>query len=227
MNEDLEDALVAAYNLLKRRAAHRLGELPVHPGAGLLDDIETDLRWAARLKRRLVFLALPVAVRTIELNLSRHLQEEPRESIRRLMDVALTIVSSTLETVDPARGRRLERMAGFAMDRALATGAGLRPVGRAAARHQTGLRLGEDARRFCPWQTWLDLRADLIPHLDGLPPTSRELVCRHYGLDDAPPESADHLSRRLGRQRSAISATLRSSIRQLRVIAREASRASS
>ncbi|MBY0261860.1 MAG: hypothetical protein K2Q20_05925, partial [Phycisphaerales bacterium] len=67
-----ELALATALAFLRRRAAGLIGELdPYAPRAAALDEVQTDLLWAARLKARLALLTLPLLVRTSESVASR------------------------------------------------------------------------------------------------------------------------------------------------------------
>ncbi|MHC5002132.1 MAG: helix-turn-helix domain-containing protein [Planctomycetota bacterium] len=220
---DLEDALIAAYNLLKRRARRRAEALPADPPAVALDEIETDLRWAGMVKRRLVGLALAAALRVVEQNLHRRLTQEPAEVVQRLVRLALDVCAATIETLDPAR-QELGRAVAFAMDRSLAR-ADTRPPGRAAARHEPGsLRLSRAAKRFCPWQAWLDPRPDLQDHLHVLEPPIRALICRRYGWAGQAPATLASLAEGGGRAGS-VAASLRAAERRLRIAARGAATA--
>ncbi|MCI0363303.1 MAG: hypothetical protein L0219_05430, partial [Phycisphaerales bacterium] len=123
---DDEHAVLAAYNFLKMRASTGISKLGRWPRSEQLDQIETDLRWAALLRWKSIVLGMPAAIERIEQNLRRPLSSQPTEHILSMLKLGFAVVSSAIETIDPARGRgrgrgeRVERIAGFAMERALA-----------------------------------------------------------------------------------------------------------
>jgi DNA-binding transcriptional MerR regulator len=201
---DAEDALLAAFNLLKRRARNAVTTLPAAAGDAELDPIETDLRWASLLKRRLVGIALPFALRACEQFLHRRLDELPADAMLDGVSDALDLIADAIETVDPGRGQRLERVTSFAMDRALAA----RPVragDRAAARHQPGSVVIDVAMwHLSPWDDWLRPRPDLAMYLPRLDLESRRIVSGRYGWDGTPPLTLDALAVAHGTTRRAI-----------------------
>ncbi|MHC4949033.1 MAG: hypothetical protein ACYTG1_12375 [Planctomycetota bacterium] len=220
VDEDLEQALLGGYNLLKRRAAGAADALGRHPGAAELDAIETDLRWATLLKRRLVGLALPVAVRTVEQNLHRRLAEQPAARIRDLLALGIDVVSAAVESIDPAKGQRLERVCGHAVDRALARLGVGDASDRAAARHPAGtIGLAAPLRAVTPWQAMLELRPDQVARLGDLPETAAPIVRAHHGLDGAPPRTAAAIAETLGVTPSAAARRLRAAETRLRGLA--------
>ncbi|MDY7109320.1 MAG: hypothetical protein SYC29_11860 [Planctomycetota bacterium] len=232
-DEEREAALIAGYNLLKRRARAGLEALPAWPGSAALDRIETDLRWATRLKRRLVSLALPAAVRCIEQFLHRPLVTQPADRIAPLLRRAVEVVSATIETLDPSQGGRLDRRSTYAMNRALA-GPGSAPAGeeagsftkRAAARHEPGaIRLDDVFFGLTPWEELLELRRDLAARISELEdPPAEELMRLHYGLTSTPPLTRAAMAERLGLSPSAVGRLLHRGHRALLSLARAARR---
>lgn len=221
--QDLEHALLAGYNLLKRRARDAIGDLPLRPPSQKLDLIETDLRWAGMLKARLVCLAFPAALRTIERNLHRPLVEQPAEDIVILIRVGFEVIARTVEAIDPARGQRLERRCGFAVDRALAALGVCRRISRAAARHQPGsLGLPDLLGELNPWQAWLAPRLDLLAHRECLDPALHRAVTLRWGLDGTPPRSYPALAAQLDVSPSTAARLVIKAERELRRLARHA-----
>jgi hypothetical protein len=179
--------------------------------------VETDLRWAAMLKRRLVAVALPAVLRTVEQNLHRHLHEEPADEILRLVQLALRVIMEAIEGLDPGRGQHLERVCVFATDRALAQQSVARPGGRAAARHAPGsVLLPRRQRRCAPWQTWLDPLPHLEDHLDVLEEGARRVIALRYGWWGSPPMTLVSLAEWLEATPAAVAAQLREAERLLR-----------
>jgi RNA polymerase primary sigma factor len=215
-----EEALVAAYNYLKSRARRAIDGLGEWPRSRVLDAIETDLRWAAALKCRLVSLGFPPVLRTIERNLHRPLLQQPAEDILELVPLGVAVVARTVETLDPGRGERLERRGGFAMDRALATLDVARPAGRAAARHDPGaLRLRGLFDGLSPWQPWLALRSDLAAHLAKLAGDMGRVVALRYGDGGSPPLTQHAIAQRLGLPLRSVNRLVLKGERELRRMA--------
>ena len=228
-DEEAEDALAAGYNLLKRRAQAAIEALPAWPAAGALDAIETDLRWATRLKRRLVSLGLPAAIARIEHYLHRPPVTQPADRIVQLLTLAVEVVSRVVETLDPPAGQRLTRRGAYAMDRALAapgaTEGGPQAgsfAGRAAARHGPGtIRLDDIFRGVTAWEEMLELDRRLGPLIATLAdPPVEEMIRLHYGLTSGPPLTSEAIAGRLGLSSSGAARLLRRGEQMLRMLAR-------
>lgn len=195
VDEDVEQRLIAAYNFLKRRVEPAIAALDDWPAAGALDEIETDLRWAALIKQRLVRLAMPAAVARIEAHLGRALLDQPTERILALLSQAADIAALAAETIDPSRKQRLGRVVSLQVDRSLAAQGDELQTRRAAARHGPGpLPIRGLLDRVCPWQAWLDLQPRLRRHVARLDDPARHLLQRRYGFDGRPPLTLAHLA---------------------------------
>ena len=209
--------LLAGYNMLKRRAAEAVGALPRYPSSGVLDAIETDLRWATLLKRRLVGLGLPSAVAGVEQFVGRPLDQQPREEVSVLVRLAIDVVSASIESINPDRGQRTSHVCAYAMSRALAAGSGPPPAGRAGTKHRPqGVMLSRPFEALCPWQLTLGLRADLRAVVNRLPAPGRRFVRDRYGLGGNRPRSLAELSEQTGRTPTAVARLLAGAPPQLR-----------
>ena len=217
-SEEAEPVLLGGYNLLKSRAARHVAELPAYPSTMILDPIETDLRWAALLKRRLVGLGLPAAVAAIEQYVGRPLDQQRRDEILLLMSRAIEVVSGSVESINPDAGQRLSHVCGYAMARRLAAGDGPPAVhGRAATKHRPGsVVLSRPFERICPWQTLLCLRPDLAEHVRGLDDLRRQLVEDRYGLAGNRPRLLSELAADTGRTATAVARLLAGAVALLR-----------
>ena len=211
---DAEQAMIAAYNLLKRRAASTIESFSDWPNAGQVDAAETDLRWAHRLKGRLVSLALPAALRSIEQHLHRTLKDQPAEIITNHLQLAVQVLARMVDAIDPSRGQSLVRLAGQAVDRALSMQSP--PLaGRAAIRHRDGVvPLDHLLADITPWG-WLDKPID-ARRLHRLPEPLRQLLILRHGLDGTPPHSIQQIAAHLERTPSGVSRRLTTATRKLR-----------
>ncbi|MCI0348053.1 MAG: hypothetical protein L0Z53_01395, partial [Acidobacteriales bacterium] len=128
---------------------------------------------------------------------------------------------------DPARGRgrgrgeRVERIAGFAMERALAQLDSRGLGGKASAKHVPGsivfAQLGfvDD-----PWERWLSLRADLRRHVEALGDPARQAIALRYGLGGTPPLTCAAIAARLGMKSLGVVRLLARAQRELRAMGR-------
>lgn len=216
--------LLAGYNLLKRRANIAVEALSTYPAGGVLDAIETDLRWAALLKRRLVGLGLPAAVGSIVQFVGRPLDQQPREEMVVLVRRAIDVVSESLESIDPDRGQRASNVCAYAMSRALAAGSGPPPAGRAGTKHRPEtVMLSRPFEHLCAWQPALDLRVDLRPVVGRLPEPGRGLVMGRYGLDGNRPRSLAELAEQTARTPVAVARLIAAAMKKLSVISFQSS----
>ncbi len=200
-NPDNETARAVAFHLLKRRASFTRASLGEWPNAGPLDALETDLRWAVLLKRRLILDALPAALRKIELTLGRSITTQPADLIRRLLEEAVAVAGRCAEQHDPTRQRRLGRLVEYAMDRRLAR-MNIAAPKRAAALHRPdgiatdglldAIMPGCEHLTPAPVLRLLTPGHDHPPRLTG---DDRDLLTARYGLDGDPPRTLAALAR--------------------------------
>ena len=190
-----EEALLAAFNFLKRRAASGIAALGPNVRSDALDRIETDLRWLAMLKRRLNLAALPAAMKRVEHVLHRHLDQLPRERLNEVTAMAIRVAGDAVEEVDPSRGQRLQRLAAFLMDRELAR---LPPEGvprKAMQRHGSPRLVRPPAHQFsCEGEPWLALRMDLATHIEQLDEPTGKAMTQRYGVDGNRPRTIQEIS---------------------------------
>jgi hypothetical protein len=203
IDSESAQAMVAAFNLLKRRAAGALAASPAYPSGAALDAIETDLRWAALLARRLASLTFGSALRAIEQHLHRRLIELPAEQMTLLVRLALDIIGRSIAAFDPGRTQRLDRLVAYSMDRSLAAlpphEVAARASARAAARHQPhSVRLTRAQQILVPWQAWLEPPPQWKGHVSALDAASRRAIALRYGWEGTPPLSIRALAAGLG-----------------------------
>ncbi len=182
-----------------------------------LDRIETDLRWAARLKVELVRQELPLVVRTVENVLAPiTLRSLPPAMAEQVMGEALAQAVEAVEHFDVSKGGRLAAPVGLAVTRAATTwrrthahwlsahaqGKSVPTGTRAVAVPRSpdaldavargGGPSSDLARRVCPWQAWLE-----PPVPDGLAwdeladDARRVLICRMGWADPSTGESGE------------------------------------
>ncbi len=219
-NEAAERAWVDAYRVLRHRAARAIAALPERPSASRLDEIETDLRWMAILKRLLAERGLPGALGAAEQAIGRRLAEQPAQEIRAMVRMAVEAVDETIESGSGAHTRLRSRSA-FVMARRLAAAGHNPPARRAAMRHDLGsVTMTNPFEALCPRHARLGLRGDLAAHVPAQEAGERRLVVLRYGLEGHRPLAIRDLAEELRTTPSAAARRLRAAERTLRAAGR-------
>lgn len=197
-----EDLMLAAYNLLKRTSKRMVDRLERLPDRSDLDRIETQLRWALRLKRRLIEIWLGVSVGRVQQVMQGGLLRRPAEEIRRWLEACCRIVDEAIEGVDPLRRQSARRVIALETDRMVARAEGQRGTDgaggsgalprreRAAVRHEVGsIPLPVLFERLAPWQGVVDFARHrrLQAHASGI-------LARRYGWRGECPRTLDELA---------------------------------
>jgi RNA polymerase primary sigma factor len=203
-----ERARALAYRALLARAGLAIEGLPGHGAqATIVDRIETDLRWAARLKAELVRWQLGQLVRTLESSLGRALEELRTSVLCGLVQEGLAALGEAVDMFDPRKGGRLAAPAGLGLNRVAARfgrehGVEL-SVGRSRAMPRTvgHVRIADWTRAVAPWQqregrAWLEPDVRLRAGLKLLDESERRLLIDRFGWD-GPPLTHVELARRL------------------------------
>lgn len=220
-----ELALATALAFLRRRAAGLISGLdPYAPRAAALDEVQTDLLWAARLKARLALLTLPLLVRTSESVASRPGRDLSPAAREAIAAAGLDALLESIDRFDPFKGGRLAAAAGVAIARALsrllrdqpgllAAASAPSPARAAARRAADGPTAADDfSRRVYPWQADLDLAPGAVDRLPTLDEPGRTIVTRRFGLAGLPPESPAAIARSLGLRPARASQLLRAAL---------------
>ncbi len=105
---------------LLARAASTINDLDRHhPASGAIDQAETDLRCASRLKWRLVCAVAPLVPKTIDATVPRPIESMRPDVAASLVRTLLDAIGEAVDTFDPERGGRLAAPSGLAMNRAV------------------------------------------------------------------------------------------------------------
>jgi len=218
IDEDSEQAMLAGYHFLKHRAAHAIAQLEPWPGAAVLDRIETQLRWAGHIKRRLVCVALHAGIRSVEQHLRRPLRDQPSEVVLSSIALSVSVLAEVIDRLDPSRGTRLARLASQDVDRALSKQDNVRQLTRAAAKHsEQGIALDNPFANIYPW-TFLDERPIPASIWNKLDPLRQQLLSLRRGHDGAPPQTFAAIAKTLKRTDASIARLIASAERQVRLL---------
>lgn len=222
-----ESARARGYHVLLSRCAARIADIddkPVH--ASDIDQIETDLRWAARLKTELVRSQIPLVVRTLGSQVGEDLVRLRSAHLREMLLTAIAAVGAVVDGFDASRGGRLASPVGLAVNRAASRWVrenreARTLTRRASPRVVSGATLPDWSRSLCRWQSWLEPPANVRPNLDAVPPAARDVLMRRFGWAGEKPATLAEVAAALDitimraalRERAAIRAALAASRR--------------
>lgn len=195
-----ERARLAAYQHLRARAAELTAGLDrLFPAAITLDQIETMLRWAARLKVELVRSEFRLLVESLEGRFQRKLEDLPRSKLPRLLMDGIGAVGQAIDGVDPSHAGRLAAPVGLAVDKlAVRWIKDLAPVTlppgtrlRASPLLPNAPDVPDWSRVVAPWQRWLEphFRTRDAVDLGLLPEREGEFLRRRFGWYGGPPRT--------------------------------------
>ena len=196
-----EKARAKAYVALRARAASAIGELALHGVSSPdVDRIETDLRWAARIKAELVRSQLPNILRTIESRLGHEAEAVGGTKLRAMMGALMKASCIAIDRHHPSTGGRLAAPVLLAADRAMRdmmTRLSLKPMsqaqpGRARRVIGTAERVSDFTMRICAWQQAIEPDIRLRRGLELIDPAHAELLRLRFGF--APTEAGRPLT---------------------------------
>ena len=181
VSDSPETLILPAMNLQLRIAARLIDVLPRTPPVGRIDEIETRLRRADALRRRVGEAVLGASILRVEQHLSSSITTLAPNELRGWLAFCIGVVGVTLEQFDPsARGEiepRLDRRVALETDKQLA----LLERGGPGRGPERTVASSED-----PWSGFehfpaLGLAPWLEARLDRLEPARRELVIARFG----------------------------------------------
>lgn len=208
----VEKARAIGYHALLTRASVAIASLVRHGNsATTVDRIETDLRWAARLKAELVRSQFAMIVRSLESSIGRPLEELRGPVLVGLITSSIQAVADAVNDFHAAKGGRLASSVGFAI-----TPIGTRFSRDAAAKPEAvggrsraisllapGLTMPDWTRDITPWQEfqgnlWLEPHHSIRQGLASLQPRPRRLLELRYGWDGAAPRTIADAATEIG-----------------------------
>ncbi len=196
-----EDAVIAGLHFLRCAASQRLTTIdPRRPAAGLLDDIETRLRWATRLKRRLILGRLPQALLAAEQHLGGSILEQPPAELLRLHRLIIDALSLAVERLDPLRPQqRYASLVVFGLRRELARLLPDAPARTAArARRVEGSTVLPDLTGALDWwQPALEPPRTLLLRAAHIEADLADVLTLRFGLAGQPPQTLEAVAAHL------------------------------
>jgi RNA polymerase primary sigma factor len=216
-----ERSRLVAYHFLRWSSVHAIAGLDrLHPSAEEVDRIETNLRWAARLKAELLRPQLFLILETLELRLGRRLTELPAALASAHVRRALAKAAEAIDSVDPFRSSRVAAAVGLEVDRDIALWLKTHPATRSSGRRAAsilvpGTPFPDWTLSVAPWQAWLepDARARAGASTDKMPEAPARFLRRRFGWDGGPPATLVELMAEHGIAPTAVARFERRAIR--------------
>ncbi len=191
---------LVALRFLLWRSSQALASLRGSDPGAALDEVETWLRWAARIRLSLVERALPGALARLQAMRQGPLHGLPPAAFRRAIlaatDASVQAVDESLISERALERPRLAALAGALAERLVAGSTWLRP---GTAGRDARVDLPTDLRGRCvPWESVVPLRDDLgWVETESADPGFRLLALR-YGWGGTHPRSAREAADELG-----------------------------
>jgi len=193
-----DETRAAAMHYMLRRASRAIDALPRWPERSRLDQIETDLRTALRLRSILIERGLVIAFGRADQYCHGGPERLPSDEIRALGRAIHTSVRDVVTDFNPAR-QRFDRAISLSADYALAKLVTARRSARAAARHASTipLRLLDEVAQ---WQYTVDPlahRSDrVVDEIEarGTHVADAKLLARRYGWCSYVPTTVEALA---------------------------------
>lgn len=210
-----ERSRTQGYHVIRARVASLTAALgPSTPEAERLDEAETLLRWAARLKAELIRAQQGLVLRALESRLARPLEEVRAAELAELVMLSVRAIADAIDTYDAfgVPGKlpgRLAAPAGLAIDRAVARWqrdhaqqTGSRP--RATPRLSPDAQLPDWTTSICAWQAWTEPDPRVRLGAASLPEADRRFLLRRFGWDDGPPTTLERIAAEFNITRIAV-----------------------
>jgi hypothetical protein len=232
MTAERERALLAASRELRRRAVRAIGQLPEHGNSPAeVDQIETDLRWSARLKAELLRGQLPLLLRAIESRAGGPAERLGARLLRTVLRASLTAAAEAVDGVNPSDRGRLAAPVSLAVDRvtreliAASVTTAATQSGRARRTIGADASIEDFTRAVYPWQHLVEPDARLRWAAARAGQREAEIIRLRYGYVPSPagrPVTLAELAQRLGTKPLHAARSERAAVRNALAAARQA-----
>lgn len=186
------------------------------PHAADVDLAETRLRWATRLKAKLIAGLRANLISTVEIHIGRKLAQAPTAEIESAYRLVVDAAARAIDLFDPTRQGRLVQVAVHSLrgDLARRPSAPAAPVAR-VRRERGAIRLPDRPAALFPWRHTLELRGAVLRAADQLEPEARTILGYRFGWSGQAPQTQAEISLALHRPVHRIAAAEQRARRQL------------
>lgn len=197
-----ETARLAGYRQLVKKAAEVIAKLDQHfPRSSEIDEAQTMLRWAARLKAALIQSQFRLITQNLEASLELDLTMFKSSLLKKLLFASIQAAAETVDlhafTQASSRGRLAAPMA-LAINRLavrwekehaseLHAAAPTQSGSRALSRLLPGIAIEDWTLQVAPWQKVVEPDARLKTASERVSKPQRELLVMRFGWGDGPP----------------------------------------
>lgn len=186
-----------AMQRLRLRALNSIALLNMHhPSAAVVDRVETDLRWIARLKASLIAPELRVILGAIEARIGRSMTSIPPASLGSLFLHGLRKAAGSLDMMDPSRAGRVAAVISLSVDRVATEwirAARRDSAARAAHIIPNDYPVRDWTRAVAPWQPMLEPDARLHLVLATMDSSTRAFLEQRFALNASAPTTLAEL----------------------------------
>jgi hypothetical protein len=216
-----ERAMLIQYGALRAASDAWARSTPAaNPQSEALDQAETALRWAARLKAELIRPLLTLAVETVEAVIGAPFETLGVQEAGELMTIQLDVIRDTVDHADPAGTGRLAGAAALGLSTAASRWVKLHPkpksamgVPRAVRTLPAGVSVRDWTLHVAAWQAWLEPDARVRGVLGKMPEESATLLGLRFGWLGERPLTQSEVGARLGWSRISMPRAERVAIR--------------
>jgi len=192
-----DETRAAAMHFVLRRASRAIDAMSRWPDRASIDQAETDLRAALRIRALLVERGMVIALGRADAAFEGGPERLPTDELRALVRALAVAVKDVVGNFDPAR-QRFDRAIALAADYAIAKITPARRGSRAAARHAIGIPMSV-LRELAQWQGTVDpfahhagFVAEAMPR--GPLSAAARLVARRHGFCGNAPHTVEALA---------------------------------
>ncbi len=192
------------------------------PHAADIDLAETRLRWATRLKAKLLAGLRADLISTVEIHLGRKLAQAPTAEIESAYRLVVDAAARAIDRFDPARQGRLAQVAVHTLRGDLARRPNPESAASARVRRERGaLMLPDRPAALFPWGRALELRRGARSAADRLDAEARDILSRRFAWSGLAPQTYAEIGLALGRPVHRIAAAEQRARRHLAQLMRE------
>lgn len=216
-DEVAETQCVAGLHFLLWSARNTVNALDRRqPRAADIDRAETRLRWATRLKAKLLAGLRANLISTVEIHIGRKLAEAPTAEIEIGYRLMIDAAVRAIDLFDPSRQGRLVQVAIHSLRSDLARRPTPESAGTAKARRdRSAITLPDQPGALFPWRHALELRDGALRVAGQLEPEARNLLGRRFGWFGQAPQTYAEIGLALDRPVHRVTAADQRARRQL------------
>jgi len=186
------------------------------PRAADIDLAETRLRWATRLKVKMLAGLRANLISTVEIHIGRKLSQAPTAEIEVAYRLMVDAAARAIDLFDPSRQGRLVQVAVHTLRADLARRPSPESAGAAMARRERrAITLPDRPGALFPWRHLLELRSGALRVADQIDPAARDVLDPRFGWSGRAPQTYAEIGLALNRPVHRVTAAEQRARREL------------